>query len=90
MAASLLPTVTAAAPDKLDVIDGKFEGKASPGKKRVEIRAYKLGQETKMGEKVIPAQKENYLPASLNTQSKLTAEITASGVNPNKFDVASE
>jgi hypothetical protein len=74
-----------------DIKDGKFEGEAKPGKKRVEIRAYKMGQPTKMGDKVIEASPENYLPAEYNTESKLTTEIGADGaLNPSSFKVKSQ
>jgi len=77
-------------PETFNVSSGRFEGKATPGKKRVEIRAFKLGKTTKMGDEVIEASPENYLPARFNSESKLTAEVTASGLNPSKFDVQSK
>src|SRR5262245_53862157 len=58
-------------PQTLDVKEGKFEGKSSVGKKRVEIRAYRMGKETKMGDTVIPAAPENYLPPQYNADSKI-------------------
>jgi len=76
--------------DSLPVKNGKFEGPATTGKKRVEIRAFRLGQPTPMGDEVIPAAPENYLPARFNTESKITVEVTAGGINPNKFDVESK
>jgi hypothetical protein len=70
------------------VKDGKFEGEAKPGKKKVSIHAYRLGEKTKMGDEWIEAGSVNYLPDRFNTSSKLTAEVTASGINPSKFDVS--
>jgi hypothetical protein len=79
------------APTKFDVKEGKFEGMASPGKKRVEIRAFKIGKPTKMATEVIEATPENYIPAAYNTESKMTAEGGAGGgLNPSKFDVKSK
>jgi hypothetical protein len=78
------------APETFQIKDGKFEGQAKIGKKRVEIHAMKKGEPTKMGDKVIEASPVNYLPARYNTESKITAEVTASGLNPNKFETKSE
>jgi hypothetical protein len=77
-------------PATIDIKDGKFEGKATPGKKRVEIRAFRLGKSTKMGEEVIEAGPENYLPAAYNTQSKITADVSDAGISPDKFEVKSK
>jgi hypothetical protein len=76
-------------PAELDVTDGKFEGKATPGAKKVEIRAFKLGTETKMGDTVIPAPQINIIPARYNDQSTLKAEVSDAGINPSKFEVKS-
>ncbi len=86
---SLFPE-SGGAPAVLPVKDGKFEGQATPGKKKVELRAFRMGQPTKMGNEVIEATKENYLAAKWNTNSKLTAEVTASGISPNKFSAKSD
>src|SRR5262245_3253850 len=77
-------------PETLDIKEGKFETKALPGKKRVEIRAFRPGEKVKMGDMWLEAGQVNYLPARFNTKSKLTAEVTASGINPNTFDVTRE
>src|SRR5688500_8553045 len=63
------------APETLPIKDGKFEGPVAPGKVRVEIRANKMGKETKMGDTIIPASPENYLPAKYNSESTLTAVV---------------
>jgi len=72
-------------PEMFAVKDGKFEGQAKPGKKRVEIRAFRPGKDTQMGDKIIPGSPENYLPERYNTSSTITAEVTAEGINPSKF-----
>jgi len=77
-------------PDVFSVKDGKFEGPAKQGKVRVEIRAFRppapsptpLQEESKPGP-------ENYLPPRFNTGTSLTAEVTASGLNPSQFEVQS-
>ncbi|MBN9517179.1 hypothetical protein J0H58_01455 [bacterium] len=76
-------------PDTLVVKDGKFEGRVSPGKKKVELRAFKMGKDTKMGDAVIPAGPENYLPAKYSSMSTLTAEADSTGLNPSKFEAKS-
>jgi len=79
------------APVKFDIKEGKFEGMATPGKKRVEVRAFKTGKPTKMGPEVIEATPENYIPAAYNTESKMAAEVGAGGgLNPSKFEVKSK
>jgi len=77
-------------PANLPIKEGKFEGLATLGKKRVEIRAFRMGKPTKMGDETIEATPENYLPDRFNSQSKLAAEVTASGIDPNTFDVQSK
>jgi hypothetical protein len=78
------------APDVLPIKNGKFEGEAKLGNKRVEIRANRMGKPTKMGDIEIPGTPENYLPDRFNTESKMTAKVTESGIDPNKFDVQSK
>lgn len=78
------------APATLTVTNGNFSGPVTPGKKRVEIRAFKKGEPTKMGDMVIEGSPTNYLPPRFNTESTLTAEVGADGLNPSKFDVKSK
>jgi hypothetical protein len=80
-----------AVPESFPVKGGKFEGKAKPGKKRVEIRAFRSDKTPKMGDMEIEgASGENYLPERFNTRSTLTAEVSADGINPSKFEVQSK
>jgi len=74
-------------PDSIDVKDGKFEGKAKPGKKKVEIRQWKIGKKPDMPGADLEPTKENILPAKYNTNTTLTAEVTSGGIDPNTFDV---
>jgi len=78
------------ATEQVPVKDGKFQGGVTPGKKRVEIRAFKLGKPTKMGDQVIEATPENYIPATYNTDSKITAEVAGGAINPSTFEVKSK
>jgi hypothetical protein len=77
-------------PDILPVSGGTFEGAVKLGKKRVEIRAYRPGKPPPSATEPAGDVKENYLPDRFNDNSKLTAEVTASGLSPNKFDVESK
>jgi len=79
------------APDTLPVKGGAFQGMAKPGKVRVEIRSYRPAKPptTPIPQESTPGP-ENYLPARYNTESTLTAEVTASGLNPSQFDLKSK
>jgi hypothetical protein len=78
-------------PSTLDIVNGKFDGKATPGAKRVEIRAFKMGEPTKMGDTVIEATKINIIPSQYNTESKIKAEVGANGgITPAKFEAKSQ
>ena len=79
------------APDTFDVKNGKFEGQAKLGKKRVEIHAYKQGPKAKMDKEEIEGSgKEERIPARFNSESKVTAEVTGSGISPVEFKVESK
>ncbi len=77
-------------PAVLTVKNGSFEGQVKPGKKKVQIMAYKATKAPPTATETTDEFKENYIPARFNTESKLTAEVTASGLSPNKFDVESK
>ena len=79
--------------DILSIENGKFEGEAKAGSRRVEIRAYK------MEEAEVPADmpglelepsKVNYLPAAYNTESTLTADVSDSKPNEFTFELTSK
>jgi len=78
------------ATEQLPIKDGKFQGPVTPGKKRVELRSFKMGQPTKMGDQVIEATPINFIPATYNTESKITADVTGSGITPNSFEAKSK
>jgi hypothetical protein len=73
-------------PDVLTIQNGTFEGKAKPGKKKVEIRGFRAAKAPPTATEPEDF-KENYIGEEFNTKSKLTAEVTESGVNPSSFDV---
>jgi hypothetical protein len=79
----------------LEITDGKFEGKVTPGEKRVEVRAFQGKTEPPPGhQKGMPfeAEPKNILPArytGFNTPLKAT--VSPSGeLTPNKFEVQSK
>ncbi len=78
----LMPVEGGGAPDADKVVDGKFSFQATLGKKRVEITASRESGpvDPVMGQ----APREEYIGAEYNVDSKLTAEVTASG--PNQFE----
>jgi hypothetical protein len=78
-------------PEVLDVRDGTFKGRVKPGKKRVEIRAYRSAKaRPKPGPGVSDAAvMENYLPPAYNTDSTLEADVAPTGPNEFSFSVKS-
>lgn len=86
----ILFLVTGQTPQILTVKDGVYSGEATVGKARVEVRSYKDAEPVMMGGQVVNAgSKENFLPAKFNTQTTLSADITAAGPNEFSFDVTS-
>lgn len=77
-------------PSSLPIQNGSFSGKAPIGKNRVEVRAYKAGTPTKMGDQTFGGEKENYIPAQYNTGSTMSADVVSGGANDFKFDVTSK
>jgi hypothetical protein len=79
----------------LPIKDGAFSGDIKPGKKKVEIRAFRpaKGDNTgggmyKAGE-VEASRGENFLPARYNTDSQTQEEIPASGKSDLTYEVTS-
>jgi hypothetical protein len=73
-------------PDAGKIKDGKFEFRAKPGKKKVEIRATRMeklpaNKKGAMGETELPT---DYIPNEYNRETTLTADVAASG--PNKYE----
>ncbi len=68
-------------PGSAQIIKGSYATKSRAGKKKVVITANKPTGEKDSGGFDIMV---NYLPAQFNTESTLSAEVTAAG--PNQFD----
>ncbi|MFO0876120.1 MAG: hypothetical protein U0840_02005 [Gemmataceae bacterium] len=87
----ILFSVPGQVPSTLAVKDGAYSGSANQGKARVEIRAYKTAAPVMMGGQVVnQGSKENYLPDRYNSNTTLSAEVTASGPNEFNFEVTSK
>lgn len=74
--------------NSLPVKNGKFEGNAEVGERRVEINAYRTKSQDFNGMK--GEVKENLIPTRYNADSKLTATVTADGPNTFQFEVKSK
>jgi hypothetical protein len=72
----------ATAPDAGPIKDGKYSFEALPGKKKVEITASR--EEGAVDPAMGVAPRKQYIAPQYNTETKLEAEVTASG--PNVFD----
>jgi len=81
-------------PAEMDILDGKFEGKAAVGKNRVQISAIrKVSMKEKMkmdGPGYDQPVEENALPPRYNSKSEITREVEASGDNVFNFDCQSQ
>ena len=65
---------------------GMYAVQASPGRNRVQISA--MRSSGKVDPQMGAAPQEQYLPACYNTETKLEADISASGKNEFQFDLA--
>jgi hypothetical protein len=80
-----------AAPNLIPITNGSFEGEVTPGKKIVEIRAYKpQPPPPPMPGVTFEPGKINYIPAQYNDASKIEKEVTPGGPNEFKFEVTSK
>jgi hypothetical protein len=79
--------------DVAHITNGKFEGVAKAGNRRVEIKAFKE-KAPEAGAPTMPGADQptqvNYIPSCYNTDSKLTAQVTEQGPNQFKFDLTSD
>lgn len=76
-------------PQIVSIKDGKFSTTLTPGKRDVEILAYRQAQDFNMGGVIIKGSRENYVDEKFNTHTTLTAEITTDGPNEFSFSVTS-
>jgi hypothetical protein len=81
--------ITGEVPTTMPVVNGSFSGQAGHGTNRVQIMAYRKGTPVKMGDQEFGGEKENYIPSKYNTESKMTAEVTAGGANDFTFEATS-
>lgn len=79
-------TIATGAIDAADIKDGKFEGKAQAGDRRVEISAYETVPPQGNGPMDAPTQR-NTIPPQYNLESKLTAQVNREGPNQFTFDL---
>jgi hypothetical protein len=81
-------------PEAVDVRDGKFDGRAKWGERRVEIaayRPYKIPADVpKSMHALMEGGKENYLPEKYHRKSELKATIPQDGVSDLKFELSSK
>lgn len=72
----------------VDIIDGKYAGKVSPGHKRVELYLWRTIVTNEGG--MTTETRLNDMPASYNTKSKLEAEIVDSNNNIFNYEAVSK
>lgn len=76
-------------PDGGLIRDGRFEAKVKAGQHRVEIRATRDSPGRDNPQMRTPP-REDYIPSRYNTESTLTAEVTAVGPNQLEFALKSD
>lgn len=86
---TLTPTdVSGVAPDSGTITDGRFDFRAKPGPKRVEVRA---DREVGSVDKAMGSmQREQYIPAHFNDKSTLTAEVPEGGKSDYEFNLTAK
>ncbi len=68
-----------------DIFNGQFSCDVTPGKKRVEVMAFK--PEGNVPRVPGPGEDSQFIPAKFNAESTLTATIAADANEPLKFDL---
>lgn len=74
----------------LPIKEGAYAGKASVGKNKVEIRAYKTAPPSPTALSTDGPPKANYIPARYNDQTTLSAEVAAGSNDIPAFAVTSK
>jgi hypothetical protein len=86
-------TVATGAIDTFDVKDGRFEGKAQPGDRRVEICAYepikRAGPAANLQPQFQDKIQRNTIPPQYNDKSTLTAKVRQDAPNEFSFELSS-
>ncbi len=85
---SFVPQDTSQASDAGKIVDGRFSVLATPGAKKVVIRASRPAENVAPNDPDAAALREDYIPARYNSQTELTAELPADG--DLQFDLRSE
>ena len=81
-------TVATGTIDGFEIKAGKFSGRTEPGERRVEIEVFQVTVKDFNGMK--GESRDSLIPASYNTDSKLTATINPAGPNEFKFELKSK
>lgn len=76
-------------PRILKVSNGKFDGEVEPGKKKVQIFAFRKGAAPETSTTKEDSL-ENYIPARFNAETTLEVEIKADSNPPLKYDIESK
>jgi hypothetical protein len=77
-------------PEVIPIKNGVFDGTVKPGKKKVEIRAFRIEKPPPTATGFVTDSHVNYIPERFNAKTTLLAEVTESGISPNVFDVKSQ
>ncbi len=83
---SFLPVAGDGAPEGSPIVDGKFEFRATPGQKRVEIRGSRAVPPERQTNPEMGLMYEDFIPAQFNRESTLTTEV--GGNSDGDFDFA--
>ncbi len=76
-------------PDILPVNNGKFDGKVTVGKKRVEVTSPQPVPTKPGAVQMGPPEVINLVHEDYSVNSKLTADVSDAGLNPSQFEVKS-
>lgn len=81
-------TIQTGALDSVEIKEGKFEGQAQLGDRRVEICSYET-LPPQASDPMATASQKNTIPPKYNLESTLTANVTQDGPNEFRFEVSS-
>jgi len=74
-------------PEELIIQKGSFEGKVPVGKKKIQIWAFKTEEAPPSATAGVKQVEVCYIAEKYNVNTILSAEVTDSGLKPNKFEV---
>jgi hypothetical protein len=88
---SFVPEEKGLSPDAGRIEKGRYSIEVRPGRKQVQIRASRpLPPERQDPHSEMGPLYEDYIPAQYNSQTTLSAEVTADGKNEFSFDLKQE